>query len=351
MDVVRIDGSFGEGGGQVLRTSLALSALTGRPVTVSRIRANRTKPGLRPQHLTSVRAAAALCSATVQGGSLNSQQLDFRPGGPLQGGEYRFDVRDAAHGGSAGALTLVVQAILLPLAFATRPSRVSLHGGTHVPWSPPFHYLQDVFLPALHRMGLPAEARLKTWGWYPAGQGELELEVETVGQLRGMEWMEQGEPVRVAGVAAVTNLPAHIPQRMANRANNLLRGAGLNSQVQAARERGPAPGAGIFLTAEYEHGVVGFGALGRQGRPSEQVADEACQALLDHHRSGAAVDPHLADQLILPLALAAGTSCFTTSEVTSHTMTNLHVVQQFLEVEVQAEPSGVIRIKGIGFHV
>ncbi len=352
---IKIDGSFGEGGGQVLRTSLSLSVLTGRPLEITGIRAGRTKPGLRPQHLTAVRALAVVCAGELRGDAISSQKLTLRPGDRPTGGEYVFDVGDAAPGGSAGAVTLIAQALLLPLALSSRSSRVTLRGGTHVPWSPSFHYLVDVFLPVMNRIGCGAEAQLKAWGWYPVGQGEIELVVQPTRGLTSLQWMERGELARVSGVAAVTNLPAHIPQRMASRANNLLRGAGMTGRVEALRARGAAAGAGIFLTAEYAHGPAGFSALGRKGLPAEKVAEEACEGLFEHHQDvPAAVDPHLADQLIVPLALAAGNSAFTTSKITRHTLTSIHIVRQFLEAGIEVEhrgEGGTVYISGIGYHV
>jgi len=354
MQAIQIDGSYGEGGGQILRTSLTLSVLTGRPLELVNIRAGRSKPGLRPQHLTAVRAAAAICSAELSGDALHSQYLSFRPMVAPLAGEYRFDVSDAAPGGSAGSTTLIAQTVLLPLALAGQVSQVTLCGGTHVAWSPPFHYLQQAFLPALQRMGLRVDAQLETWGWYPVGRGELKLVVQPGNGLDSLVWDEPGELERVTGVAAVTNLPAHIPQRMASRANKVLQSQGISAQVQPLRARGPAAGAGVFLTAEYSKGVLGFSALGRRGKPSEQVADEACDHLLQHHRTGRAVDPHLADQLVLPLALAAGESTFSASKITPHTLSNMHVVQRFLDAPITVDrmaAGGLITIKGIAYHV
>lgn len=353
--MVRIDGSYGEGGGQVLRTSLVLSALTGRPVEIAGIRAGRKKPGLRPQHLTAVRALAAICAAELRGDAINSQELAFRPGSRPSGGDYVFDVTDAARGGSAGAVTLIAQAVLLPLAFSTGSSRVTLRGGTHVPWSPPFHYLRDVFLPVVGRIGCRAKARLNGWGWYPIGQGEVELGIEPSRGMTNLQWTERGELAQVTGEAAVTNLPAHIPQRMASRANNLLRGAGLTARVEALRAKGAAAGAGIFLTADYANGPAGFSALGRRGLPAEKVAEGACETFFEHHQDvAAAVDPFLADQLVVPLALAAGDSAYTTSKITQHTLTSIHIVRQFLETGIEVErrgEGGTVRISGVGYHV
>lgn len=356
MRSVHIDGSFGEGGGQVLRTSLVLAALTGRQLVMDHIRAGRKRPGLRPQHLTAVRAAAAVCRAEVEGDQLESMELTFRPTSRPIGGEYRFDVREAAQGGSAGSMTLIAQTLLLPLSYAETPSRLALAGGTHVPWSPSFHYLDEVFLPAARRAGLDANLELKTWGWYPVGGGELEMSIRPTSGLQALAWQGRGQLRQVTGVAAVTNLPSHIPQRMANRAMNLLREAGISGRVEALRERGPGPGAGIWLTADYEAGPAGFSALGERGKPAERVAEEAVERLLRHHRAGeqAAVDRHLADQLILPLALAGGTSVYGTSEITKHTTTNAHIVRQFLDARIdleQAEFGGVVHIEGVDYHV
>ncbi len=332
VDEVLIDGSHGEGGGQVLRTSLALAILTGRAVRVERIRAGREKPGLRPQHLTGVRAAAAVCGASLEGDTLNSQMLFFAPGGPARPGEYTFDVAQASRGGSAGSVGLVLQTVLLPLALVDGESRLTLRGGTHVSWAPSVSYLEHVFLPALARMGVQTEIELVRWGFYPAGGGEVRVRIAgRQGPLAPLEMTGRGELRRIWGTAAATNLPAHIPQRMAARAQNLLAEAGLAAQVEPLRLRGAGPGAGISLWAEYARVTAGFTAYGRKGLPAERVAETALEELLIHHRSGAPVDPHLADQLVLPLALADGESRLVTSSVSQHLLTNIWVVRRFLE--------------------
>lgn len=352
---IRVDGSMGEGGGQVLRLSLTLSALTGCPLEITAIRSGRDKPGLWPQHLTAVRALGAICSAELEGDRIGSQNLVFRPSQRPTGGETLVDVRDVAPGGSAGAMTLIAQAMLLPFMFSQDPSRVVFRGGTHVPWSPSFHYFRDVFLPVISRMGCSAEATLNAWGWYPAGQGEFELAVQPCRKLASLQWIERGELTQVTGLAAVTNLPAHIPQRMANRANKMLRSAGLPANVEALRARGVAAGAGIFLAADYCNGTVGFSALGRPGLPAEKVAESACEELLAHHLvEAAAVEPRLADQLVLPLALASGDSAMTISRISQHTLTAIDIVREFLDVRVKVDregEGGTVSISGIGYHV
>jgi RNA 3'-terminal phosphate cyclase (ATP) len=349
--MVVIDGSYGEGGGQVLRTALTLAALTGQSMHIEHIRVSRKKPGLRPQHLTAVRAAAAVCDAHLEGDELDSQALTFVPGGPPHPGDYAFDVGEAAQGGSAGAVGLVLQTVLLPLALARGRSQLTLRGGTHVPWAPPAPYLEHVFLPTLARTGVQATLELVRWGFYPAGGGEIRVQIgKQEGSLNALLLTERGELQRVWGTAAVMNLPAHIPQRMAARASNVLAEAGLQAQVTPCRLRGAGPGAGIFLFAEYGHIVAGFTAYGRKGLPAEHVAEAACKELLDHHRAGQPADPYLADQLVLPLALAKEGSQIVTSRVSHHLLTNVWAVRQFIarEISIKGEPGtpGVVAVKG-----
>lgn len=347
--MLQIDGSQGEGGGQVLRTCLSLAALTGRPFHIKNIRAGRRKPGLRPQHLTAVRAVAAICCADLTGADLNSTTLTFKPGVRPQAGEYEFDVSEAAQGGSAGSVTLIFQAILWPLLYANGSSEIRLDGGTHVPFSPPYHYLARVAGPAFARVGATFSVELRDWGWYPAGGGRMTATIHNISRLDGTPF--EAQPInKVEGIAAVTNLPAHIPQRMANRANNLLADAGYSATIQAQREKGRGPGAGIVLWLPNG----GFSALGRKGLAAEKVAEQAVDDLLTFAESGAAVDKYLADQLLLPLCLAHGRSTYSTRRLTRHTLTNIHLLRQWLgaTIEVDGAPDwpAAIAIEGIGFQ-
>ncbi len=345
---LHIDGRMGEGGGQVLRTSLSLSALTGRPFRLTHVRANRAKPGLRPQHLTAVRAVARLCGAALSGDAIGSRTLEFRPAMPPQPGIYHFDVSDAAQGGSAGAVTLILQAILWPLLFAGGRSHVTLHGGTHVPMSPPWHYVAHVARPAFLGMGATFTTELQAWGWYPAGGGVVTAEIRPIERLVAPTF-EHIPVERVEGVAAVTNLSADIPQRMAGRATNLLAAAGRPSRIEPRREKGAVPGAGIFLWVPQG----GFSALGRPGLPSEKVAEAAVAETLSFVDNTAMVDRHLADQLLLPLALAHGRARYTTDHLTLHTVTNAELLRQWLDtkIDITGEPGGPaeIDVTGAGF--
>lgn len=332
--MIQIDGSYGEGGGQVIRTALTLAALTGRSVQIDGIRARRPNPGLAAQHLSGVLATAQIVDAEVTDATIGSQTLTFRPQRPPQPGNYRFDVTELAKRGSAGATTLVFQTLWLPLVLSNGSSELHLRGGTHVAWSPPYHYIETVYLSTLARMGLIVQTRLDAWGFYPVGGGAFTATIARDQQPSPLKLNERGDLQRIWGLAVAAELPAHIAQHMVNRAHNVLKAEGLPVEITPQRVKSAGPGAGIFLVAEYENAVAGFSSIGAQGKPSEQVADEACRDLLRHHRQGAPVDPHLADQLLLPLALTPGESSFRTSQITQHLLTNAQVIRRFLPVEI-----------------
>jgi RNA 3'-terminal phosphate cyclase (ATP) len=363
--VIEIDGSYGEGGGQVLRTALALSAITDRPVHIIKIRAGRKNPGLAPQHLTGVLAAAAVSGAEVRGAEIGSTELLFSPRVRAAGERsYEFDVTEAARRGSAGSVTLVLQTVLLPLVFLGRAVGVKLRGGTHVAWSPPFDYFADVFLPALSKMGVDAGCSLDAWGFYPVGGGEVSVRVAGIRpsgaplragasddaaarSLRPLRIVERGEIVHVTGHAVVANLSKDIAERMARRATEILGEKGIDCEIAPLRVGGKSTGAGVFLTARYENTLAGFSALGKRGLPAERVALDACRELLAFHKTGAAVDARLADQLVLPMSLASGRSEMTVERVTSHLITSAHVIRQFIPAKIEivgdvGEPGNVI---------
>jgi RNA 3'-terminal phosphate cyclase (ATP) len=334
-----IDGSYGEGGGQILRSSLSLAAITGRPVRIEKLRANRKKPGLAAQHLTSVRAAAMLCDAQLEGAELGSQTLQFIPRKPVQAGDYALDVAEAREGGSAGAVMLVLQTLLLPLALAKGVSRVVLRGGTHVDMSPSFDYVHDVWLPMRARMGISAELSLVRSVWYPIGRGEIRLRLSGAGALRPLRLEQRGPLQTIAGRALVANLPIHISERMASHVHDLLQQAGMDAEIEAVVMQAACPGAGLYLTAHYQNCLAGFGAQGKRGKPAELVAEEARAALLHHHRSGAALETHLADQLILPAALCKAESVFSVEHISPHLVTNAWVAERFGLARIDIVPA------------
>ncbi len=315
-----LDGSHGEGGGQILRTALSLAARLGEPVRMERIRAGRPKPGLRPQHLTAVRALARITGAEVDGAELHSQQLTFKPRAP-QPGHYLFDVAEKS--GSAGSVTLIAQALIPPLLKGTRPTTLILKGGTHVPWSPSAHYLIQVFIPALAQLGVQVTMTLERWGWYPRGGGEVRLTINPGPAGTGVAWQAPPDPGGFRALSASSRLPEHVARRQAARLQERL---GPELAVDLVAAGGLDPGSLVFLWGPR----AGFDALGARGKPAEQVADEAVDAYLAFRRRQAAVDPHLADQIVLYLAQAPGPSTLATSEITSHLLTNLWVIEQFL---------------------
>ncbi|OGG48991.1 MAG: RNA 3'-terminal-phosphate cyclase [Candidatus Handelsmanbacteria bacterium RIFCSPLOWO2_12_FULL_64_10] len=349
-DTVVLDGSRGEGGGQVLRTGMALCALMGRPLEIVRIRAGRRNPGLAAQHLTGVRALVEITGGEVEGAAMGSQALRFAPG-PIRGGAYTFDVSEAQ--ASAGSVGLLFQAVAPVLAYAPEPSRVTLRGGTHVRWAPPVHYLQGVLLPALARMGLSAGIETETWGWYPEGGGTARAEVRPVEALRGVDLTARPDLGCVDLLSAVSNLPVSIARRQQDRALRRLQDAGLLLRVETFRAPSPGKGTFVFLLAHYDAVRAGFSALGELGKPAERVADEAVDALLAHHAGGQAVDPHLADQLVPYIALAEGPSAFATSRVTPHLMTVAEVAAEItgarIGVEGEIGGPGRVTVEGIGF--
>ena len=343
-ELLEIDGSYGEGGGQILRTSLSLAAITGRHIRIYNLRSKRRTLGLAAQHLTAVRAVAALCQAETRGDALGSQDLDFAPQAPVQSGSYVFDVAQAREGGSAGSVNLVLQAVLLPLALATGESHVLLRGGTHLPLSPSFDYIRDVWIKALSHFGITASVTLDSWGWFPIGRGQIRATIagsRIAGEaLKPRHLIERGRLRRVAGCAVAANLPAHIPQRMCDRATALLEPLGTEIAIRAERVSATCPGAGLFLVAEYENIACGFSGLGAIGKPSEQVAEEASNQLLAHWASGMALDLHLGDQILLPASFCDGPSTFSVEKVTTHLQTNAWVIEQFGLAETRIDGEG-----------
>jgi len=340
--MVRIDGSTGEGGGQVLRSSLSLALITGRAVELVNIRARRAKPGLRPQHLQAVRAAASVGRAAVQGDRVGSERLSFAPRA-VSAGDYRFDI------GTAGATGLVLQTVCVPLALAQAPSRLRISGGTHVPLSPCFHYLDLSWRWLLERAGMHLALHMERAGFYPPGGGMVQARVEPLQRLRGLRLERRGRLRGVRGLSASARLPAHVAARQRERALARLGARGVAAAIAMERLDASSPGSLLLLLAELEAGRACFFALGARGKPAERVADEAVDELLGFLATDGAVDPYAADQLLLPLALAEEASILRTSRLTEHTRTNADIIRAFLPVaiEVEGEPGepAVVRIR------
>ncbi|MCG7844897.1 MAG: RNA 3'-phosphate cyclase [Methanomassiliicoccales archaeon] len=318
--MIELDGSIGEGGGQTVRTALSLSALTGEPFHMSAIRAGRPDPGLKPQHLAGVRLMRRLCSAKVIGDDIASQDLEFSPG-PLVGGSYDFDV------GTAGSLTLMMQTVLPALVLSPINVELALRGGTDVKWSPPIDHYQQVLLPLLRRMGAHVELNVERRGCYPQGGGCVHLKVQG-GTLTPLRLETKGELRRVFGTAFAQNLPSTVADRIAESVIREIPGADIRREVSI----GPSTGAGVTLSTEYEHTVLGWNALGARGVPSERVGREAALGLLGEMNAGGTLDAHTADQLLPFMALANGDSCFTVSEISGHLETQMALLPSFRPV-------------------
>jgi RNA 3'-terminal phosphate cyclase (ATP) len=323
--VLELDGSVGEGGGQILRTALSLSALTGRPFAIDRIRANRKKPGLLRQHLTAVRAAAAVCGASLRGDEPGSQSLSFQPG-PVAAGEYRFAI------GTAGSTTLVMQTVLPPLLTAAGPSRVTIEGGTHNPLAPPVEFFERSFLPFVRRMGPRVAVRLERCGFYPAGGGRIVVEVEPVAALVPFELLERAPVIGRRARALVAGLPRRIAERELAVAQEAL-GLAPGELEVVELANGQGPGNVVSIELEMEHHREVFTGFGEQGVRAEAVAAGAVAAARSYLAAGEPVGEHLADQLVIPLAMS-GRGRFRTGPASRHLTTNVEVVRRFLDVPI-----------------
>lgn len=333
-DVLTIDGAAGEGGGQILRSSLTLSMLTGRPVVIDNIRAGRSRPGLMRQHLTCVKAAAQICGAKVTGDTLKSTQLSFTPGAVKSG-----DVELAV--GTAGSVALVLQTILLPLCLQEGKSVVKISGGTHARWAPPWPFVESSFLPLLGRMGASIEAVLHKSGFYPAGGGAVEVTVgggaaATYG-LSALFLPERRGGRVVELTAVVANLPEGIARRELVAASKALGAESARLSSKSVRSRGP--GTAIWLQACGEQLTNVFTAIGDTGVTAEEVGQACASRYLAWRDMDVCVDEHLADQLMLPMALA-GAGSFTTVQLTPHSWTNIAVIEAFTGRRLQVFDEG-----------
>ncbi|QOQ76825.1 RNA 3'-terminal phosphate cyclase [Pseudomonas poae] len=324
-DVIELDGAIG--GGQVLRSGLSLSMVTGQTLQIKNIRAKRSRPGLMRQHLTAVLAAAEVCGAKVQGAELGSQSLLFEPG-LIQGGEYRFAI------GTAGSCTLVLQTLLPALLRAPTASHVTISGGTHNPLAPPVDFLQRAWLPLLRRMGARVELNLNRHGFVPAGGGEIEVFIQP-SQLLPLQLMQRGKLLEKRATTLNAGLPAQVSAREFKRTRQRL---GFTEAQCFPVEIDPQQGPGNVLMLEYVHAHVTevFSAFGMATVRAETVADAAIDPAMEWQGTDTAVGEHLADQLLLPMALAGG-GRFTTPHMSEHLHSNMTVIQRFLPVVIESD--------------
>jgi len=339
---ITIDGSIGEGGGQVLRTSLTLSLITGKSFALENIRSRRPKPGLMAQHLKAVEAAAEIGKATSEGARLGSRSLIFTPTG-LFPGDFHFDI------GTAGSTSLVLQTILPTLSLATATSTVHLIGGTHVPWSPCFHFLEMHWLHYMREIGFDISLQLDSAGFYPRGGGHVLATVRPASQILPLRLIERGSLKRIRGISAVANLSNSIAERQRAQALNRLSQVAKQIEIATVRISSQSKGSFLLLLAEFEKSQCCFYGLGALRKPAEIVADEAINELLQFLATDGAIDHYLSDQLVLPLALAPGASEIRTSKITQHLITNAEIVKLFLPVNIEIDGAtdqpGSIRVR------
>ncbi len=320
--MIEIDGSHGEGGGQILRTAISLSAVTGQEITINGIRAGRPNPGISPSHVTSIEAVAELCDAEVDGLFAGSKKIVFKPD-QLTGGAFDLDV------GTAGSISLVVQSCLLPAALSKSRVNLVVRGGTDVKWSPPIDFMRLVHLPILSRFGPACYLEINSRGFYPEGGGEVSVEISPVAKLSGLDLGERGDVLSIEGCAYAQNLPEHVTTRMRHSVlKNMLdfRDVKVDSDIR----RGRSTGAGIVLAARCENSMIGESALGAKGVKSEVLGENCSSDLKETLLSGASVDQHMLDQILPYMALAEGGSRVLADEFTSHAETNIWVIEKFV---------------------
>lgn len=325
--MLSIDGSYGEGGGQIIRTSLALSLITGKAFRAFNVRAGREKPGLQRQHLTAVTAASSIGGARVDGVHAGSKEFTFAPG-EVRPGEYKFNI------GTAGSTMLVLQAVLPPLMIASAPSLLLFEGGTHNPHAPPFEFIQKTFLPLVGRMGPDVSVELGRYGFYPPGGGRFNVYVEPARELRRFDIVERGAILSQRARALVVNLPAHIAERELAVVSEQLGWMPDQLDLEASTDA-ISPGNVLTISVESENLIEVFTGVGERGVPAERIASRVIKEARNYLDAGVPVGEHLADQLLIPMALARGGS-FVTVTPTLHTTTNIEVIKKFLPVEITA---------------
>ncbi|HDD26671.1 MAG TPA: RNA 3'-terminal phosphate cyclase [Acidilobales archaeon] len=350
-----IDGSYGEGGGQILRTSIALSCITGKPVKIINIRAKRPEPGLKRQHMTAIQAASTLCNAEVEGLRLGSTTIVFKPGS-IRSGSFRFDI------GTAGSITLVLQTLLLIAAYTEGSTVIEIRGGTDVPWSPPVDYLRYVIGDHLKSLGYEFKLDLLRRGHYPRGGGLVRVYISNPPRgFKSIELVKRGRLLSIEGISHCVRLPKHVAERQARAAYTLLSREGIKAPINIKLEwyeqgKDPhlGPGSGIVLWAKCDNTVLGGDSLGAKGKRAEVVGEEAAKKLINALRSGMALDKHMSDNIIPYIALAEGVSRIGGEELSMHAFTNIWLVKKILGVEVELEGElgkpFILKIRGAGIR-
>ena len=344
--MIEIDGSFGEGGGQILRTALSLSSLFLKPFRIFNIRKGRKKPGLMPQHLTCVRAMQLISGAEVAGDKIGSSVLVFKPKS-VKAGEFFFDI------GTAGSTSLVLQTIVPSLIFSSEKTSVILKGGTHVPFSPSFDYIAEVFARVLGKMGIRIELKIESYGFYPKGGGNIRVDIFPAKDIKPLRVTERGAILMIKGYSGTGNLPLSIAERQKSAAikkiQTEIKDLMQPVDIEILNVSSPGHGTFIYLHSETEKAIAGFTSLGERGKKAEAVGEEVAEEFSEYYFTNVAFDRHLPDQIVLYLSMSKEESIFTTSCITQHLMTNLWVIGLFTgfhySVAGTIGETGLVKIK------
>ena len=343
---MHIDGSYGEGGGQILRTAVALSVLTKKPVEITNIRANRSNPGIKPQHYAAIKIIGELCNAVTSGLNIGSSILTFSPG-EITGGEYNFDI------GTAGSIMLVLQAYILCSVKTKAPITLRVIGGTDVKWSPSWDYFKHVFLPLMKKMGLPVSAHLIRRGYYPKGGGEVMLTIQPCKDIQPLQLDKKQEFTTVEGIINIANLPEHVSKRMKHAAMKTLLKKNLETALKIEKATSLSTGTGMTVWTQTRSAILGATVLGERGLPAEKIGEKAATELIREIESGATLDTHAFDQILPYMALIRDnkqSSCIV-KEISSHAQTNMWLIRQFFDNQdmfhiENKEDFKIVRIKG-----
>ncbi len=350
-----IDGSMGEGGGQILRTAIALSSVLLKPVKIINIRAKRKNPGLRPQHITAIRVAATLTDAKTEGVYVGSREIIFIPQ-RHKGGMFKFNI------GTAGSISLVMQAVLPVILFSPRKTCIDIIGGTDVSWSPPIDYMRFVFSELIKKIGVEVVIKLLRRGHYPRGGGRVIFCVDPIDYIKPIKLIDRGAIIQISGLSHAVKLPRHVAIRQAEAAKKIIQEKYPNVEVnidiewyEPSKDKHLGPGSGITVWAVCEKSILGGDSIGVRGKPAEKVGIEAALKLIEDLDSGKALDRHLSDMIIPFLALAKGESKIAGARLTMHTYTNVLVVKAITGAEIELKHIDFnnpfeLTVKGIGYE-
>ena len=329
--MIEIDGSYGEGGGQILRNTIALSTVTKKPVKITNIRANRPNPGIKAQHYVAIKSIQELCNAKVEGLEIGSSELTFYPG-EIKGGQYRFDI------GTAGSITLAFQACILATVKTQEPITITLTGGTDVKWSPTWDYFEHVFLPLLSKTGFNVKARLIKRGYYPKGGGKAEIEIEPSKKVKPLKLSDDQEFSEVKGIVHIGNLPDNISTRIKHSVIKTLLKKAFMSSIEIDKSEALSSGTGVTLWAESKDTVLGSAVLGEKGVTSEEVGEKTALNIIREIESGATLDVYAFDQILpyMVLACGEGESSCRIRELSNHASTNMWLLQHFFDTDFEA---------------